>query len=287
MANAFLPEDMTPPAPLIENGPIRVKPVRHGLMAFSVNDTFIGRSLDLYGEWSPDDARVLQRFLRPGMTVLDIGANIGTHTLFLAQAVGPSGRVVAFEPVRALFHLLCGNLALNNLSNVEAIPTAVGRECGRAGAPRIDLGATGNFGAAALTADGIKDNVPVTTVDALDLDRCHLIKADVEGMESDVISGAVHTVRRHSPILFLENEVPEQSPRLLEKLAEFGYRMFWHSPALFSADNFFNNPVDVFPGLGSLNILCMPPGDDRTVEGLIPVEGPSDWPAWWPDWSAR
>ena len=47
------------------------------------------------------------------------------------------------------------------------------------------------------------------------------------------------------------------------------------------------NPIDVFPGLGSLNLLCLPPGHAATVRDLVPVAHPEEWPAWWPDWSAQ
>jgi FkbM family methyltransferase len=274
-------------ATLLESGNTRVKAGRHGLMAFNVNDTFVGRSIDHYGEWSPDDARLLASYLEPGMTILDVGANIGAHTVFFAKVAGPAGKVLAFEPVRTTFHLLCCNLALNDLANVRAIAAGAGSERGSAVASRIDPDRPGNFGAAALSPDGAGEEVTLIPIDELRLSACHLIKIDAEGMEEAVIAGAASTIARFRPILYVENEEPQQSPALLRRLFTLGYRAYWHSPPLFDPDNFYANPVDVFPGLGSLNLLCLPPGYAATVRDLVPVARPEDWPSWWPDWSAQ
>jgi len=91
-------------------------------MMYLANDKFIGRrSLDAYGEFCELELYLLRQIIKPGMTVVEAGANIGTHTVAFAKAVGATGRVLTFEPQRTVFHMLCGNLALNGLSNVQAI----------------------------------------------------------------------------------------------------------------------------------------------------------------------
>src|SRR5947208_10976207 len=100
-------------APLFERTPVRVKACRPGIMMYYVTDPRVGRSLDLYGEFAEGAARLFQRIVQPGMTALEVEANVGAHTLCLAKAVGPAGRVLAFEPQRARYQMLCGNLALN------------------------------------------------------------------------------------------------------------------------------------------------------------------------------
>ena len=77
---------------LLENGILRLKQCKHGPMMFFAGDTHIGRSLDLYGELSEPEIELFRRYLRPGMVAVDVGANIGTHTVCFAQSVGPSGR---------------------------------------------------------------------------------------------------------------------------------------------------------------------------------------------------
>src|SRR5579862_896137 len=97
----------------------RLKDCRHGRMLFNVNDQYVGRSLDLYGEYSEGEIDFFKQVVQPGDTVLEIGANIGSHTVFFAKAVGREGTVQAFEPQRLIFQTLCANIALNNLENVK------------------------------------------------------------------------------------------------------------------------------------------------------------------------
>lgn len=274
-------------AVLLETGHLRVKRGRHGVIAYPVHDAFVGRSIDLYGEWSPGDAEVVSPYLRPGMTALDIGANIGTFTLFLAGAVGAGGHVHAFEPVRASQRLLDGNLALNGLAQVETHAVAVGAAAGIVHVPDLDHGTVGNFGAASLDPAGTGRPVPMITIDSLDLPACDLIKADVEGHERAVLAGAGRTLARFRPVLLLENEEPSLSPALVEALLALDYRLWWHSPPLFAETNWFGCRDDAFPGLGSLNVLGLPAERPDRPTGLRPVAGPDDWPAWWPDWGAQ
>ena len=109
---------------------VRIKHCRYGPMLYLANDLYVGRSLDRYGEWSEAEMELLRQVVRPGNVVLDIGANVGTHTIFLAQTVGPEGAVLAFEPQRMVFQILCANVALNGLPNVYTHHAAVGRRPG-------------------------------------------------------------------------------------------------------------------------------------------------------------
>src|SRR3954465_1933985 len=88
---------------------------RHGQMLVNRHDVYIGRSLELYGEWSEGEIDLFRQVLRPGMVVADAGANIGTHTVARAQMVAPNGVVYAFEPQRIVFQTLAANVALNSL----------------------------------------------------------------------------------------------------------------------------------------------------------------------------
>src|SRR5205809_3793654 len=89
----------------------------------------LGETIDvaLYlGQWERDVAAALQRYCRPGMTVLDIGANIGAHTLTIGRLVTKSGAVYAFEPMQFAFRKLSRNVSLNDLPHVHPVHAALG-----------------------------------------------------------------------------------------------------------------------------------------------------------------
>lgn len=271
------PAPFAVPRPLIESGNIRVRQTRHGLMAYNIHDFYIGRSLDFYGEFSHEETKAFAQFLKPGMTVIDVGANIGAHTLYFARAVGPAGRVVAFEPQPAIHRLLCANLALNEITNARAMQMGVGRENGHAFLPAFDYTQPGNFGGGSLATHGT-EQVPVVSIDSLGLAQCHFIKVDVEGMEEDVLAGATQTVARCRPVLYVENDRPENSPSLIARLIGKDYALYWHAPPLFSPDNLHGNSTNIFPRTVSLNVIGLPREIDAGVVGANPVAGPQDWP---------
>jgi hypothetical protein len=110
--------------------PFAIKRCKHGLMAYSRNDTLIGRSLDSYGEWCEYEIELLQTVIKLGDVVIDVGANIGTHAVALAGLVGPTGHVFAYEPQPRLHRFLAANIALNEIDNVSAYQIAIGAQFG-------------------------------------------------------------------------------------------------------------------------------------------------------------
>lgn len=109
---------------------------RHGTFLYNRQDEFVGRSLELYGEWSEAEILLFRQLIEPDCVVVEAGSNIGAHTVWFSRAVGDRGRVIAYEPQRSVFQLLCANLALNERFNVDARCEAIGRtdglaRCGR------------------------------------------------------------------------------------------------------------------------------------------------------------
>lgn len=244
-------------------------------MLFPRGDMFIGRSLELYGEWSDGEVTLFSNLVGAGDHVVEAGANIGTHTLALARLVGPAGRVWAFEPQKLVYQMLCANLALGEIENVEPLHAAAGAFGGMIAIPRVGYGAAANFGGVAVGAG--EDKVPVMTVDALDLPHCKLIKIDVEGHEVDVLKGAEQTIRRLRPCLFIEDDRADHHGALMAILAEYGYRAWWHLSPLFNPGNFRGNDVNAFGNMLSVNLFCLP---SETAAGLsLPLpEAPADGP---------
>jgi FkbM family methyltransferase len=253
---------------------IKVKRCRNGLLMYNINDMYIGRSLDEYGEYSEGEDDVFRQILRPGMIALDIGANIGVHTVGMAKKVGRQGRVYAFEPQRALFQMLCGNVALNALGNVNAFMIALGNKSGQIDVPVVDYGHEGNFGGITLlqdTTEYLTEPVPLQMLDELKLPFCSFIKIDVEGMEQMVLEGAAATLERDQPILYIENNPGKSSAALLECLHGFGYRAYWHVVPLFNPKNYFGKTENVFANIASFNVLCFPKSSDVVLQGFDEV----------------
>lgn len=261
-----------------------VKRCKRGVFKYNANDTFIGKSLDVYGEWCDYELDLLKEVIGPGSIVLDVGANIGTHTVAFSQMVGEGGEVYAFEAQPRLFNLFCDNIKLNNLANVKGVCGVVGDRK----ADRVRLAALPpddqafNFGSVAAEGDG-PDYAVADMIDSLGLDRCGLIKIDVEGTEAAVIRGARATIARCQPVLYVENNGPG-STALWEALQEIGYKGFWHIGPYFNPDNHFGNPVDVWPNvMPSVNVIAVPV-KEMTEFGLPSLLGPHDH---WRDAMAR
>jgi FkbM family methyltransferase len=231
---------------------------RSGPMLFNRNDTYIGASLKKYGEFSHRETVLFDLLVHSGMTVLDIGANIGVHTVDLSRLVGPAGAVHAFEPQRLIFQVLCANIALNSRHNVFTHNAAVGASSGALLVPTLDPSRHENYGGVSLPGTQQGELVPLITIDGLGLSACHIIKLDVEGMETDALQGATATIQRFRPILYVENDREPRSADLIVLIQSFGYRLYWHLPPLYSADNFRSDPEDIFGGTISANMLCIP-----------------------------
>lgn len=177
---------------------------RHGIYIANENDVFIGRALIHYGEYSELEWNLLEQFCKPGRVVVEVGANIGGHTVAIGKAVGARGRVVAIEPQPVIFQALCANLALNDLTNVDASNCGCGSKRQTLSLPRIDYAHEGNFGAVGL--ENYATTASSSSVDVQRLDDLlapyklvNLLKIDVEGMESEVIEGAARLYALFAP----------------------------------------------------------------------------------------
>jgi FkbM family methyltransferase len=252
---------------------------RYGWMLFNINDQFVGRSLELYGEYSEGEMEVFRQFVQPGHVVLDVGANIGAHTLYFANTVGRRGTVLAFEPQRVVFQTLCANMALNSISHVYCNNVAVGAESGTVLVPPLDAYSSQNFGSLSLidSKEGVR--VQKITLDSLNLSRCNFVKIDVEGMELHVLRGAQQTIERHKPVLYVENDRHDQSAELTRFIDSLGYDMYRHCPVYYNPNNWYQNSENVFGNIASLNLLCIPQALKYTLEGLSRVMPGEDSPA--------
>jgi len=257
----------------------RLKASRHGQFLYLRADRYIGRALELYGEYCEAESAVFGLIAGPGDVVVEMGANIGAHTVALGRQVGPQGQVLAFEPQRVIFQILCANLALNNILNVRAIQAGVGEAAGAMVVPALDYAYPDwNFGGVSLAADGEGETVPVVALDSFELPRLKLIRIDVEGMEVPALLGARGQIARHRPVLYVENDRADKSAALISTIMAMGYDLWWHIAPIYRADNYQGVPFDIFGNIVSINMICLPVEAGIELPGFRRITSPAeDW----------
>lgn len=175
---------------------------------------------------------LIETLVGPGDVVLDIGANVGLHTVALARRVGAQGRVYAFEPVAEMAERLSTNVALNGLDNVTLVRCALGNEEGPQ-TMKVNVAGPGLEGTSSL-ADSIHvrrhperyvdREIAVRRLDdvmaRMDPDaRLGFVKIDTEGFETMVIEGGLEILKRDRPAMIVE----AHSTRLAQVGKSFGW----------------------------------------------------------------
>ncbi len=231
---------------------------RWGRCHFFTNDVYIGQSLRHYGEYNPDETEAVialaQRFCRDNKPrALDIGANIGA----ISQALQASGYIVeAFEPLPEIYELL----SLNFTGHTHNI--ALGDVQGFASMPQLEYTEPNNYGGFSLgTRSTVRGavKVPVRKLDEFHFTDVGLIKIDVEGFEERVLRGAVETITRCRPVLYIEDDRKDKSASLHAYLGELGYAITPHTPPLFRPENYFGKSDNIWDrNYVSHNIICTP-----------------------------
>jgi FkbM family methyltransferase len=228
--------------------------------------------------WFEKEMDFLRHWLRPGMTVIDIGANLGVYSLPMARLVGQMGHVVAYEPGSETRALLERSRELNTAVNLDISPFALSdRE--REG--RLVFGDSSELNA--LGDSGAGETVRVTNLDSEDAapgwPSPDFIKIDAEGEEERILAGGRNFFARHSPLIMFEikagNKVNEQLRALFPTI---GYRLFRQlggAPILVPDDA--GQPLDGF----ELNLFAAKPDRVRSLSqqgflvGEIPAWAPS------------
>jgi FkbM family methyltransferase len=268
--------------------PYELTDTRHGLMLVNKNDVYMGQALLLYGECCEIELQFLLTLIRqPGM-VIEVGANMGIHTVPMAAQLTQQNRTLfAFEPQPVVFQQLCANLALNGLMNVRALPYACGSENGALVFEVPDYNDIGNFGGTSMhdssdapaAATSRTEVVQCVRLDAIvSTGEVGVIKIDVEGRELDVLKGCEGIFARCHPFLYVENDRLDQSPALIQWLLDREYRLWWHCPPLFNPANFRGVPENCYPRTRSFNMLGIHRSLQIPVEGMVEVHGANDHP---------
>lgn len=228
---------------------------RYGWMLVNPLDMYVGRSFDLYGEFSQGEVDMFDALVQPDHVVIEVGANIGAHTVPLAKR---AAAVLAFEPQRLIFQTLCANVALNGLRNVRTLQAAVGAEPGFTMIPDLDPDQEQNFGGMPATGHEYGEQTPIIPLDAIALPRVDFIKIDVEGMEIEVLKGATGMIQRFRPLIYVEDDREDKRDALRAYITQLGYRFEEHKPALFNPENHRGHDENVFGRIQSHNLVAYP-----------------------------
>jgi hypothetical protein len=167
----------------------------------------LGKSLISKREHEPHFGLLSERIVKQGDFCVDCGANIGYHTVKMAQLTGPAGKVFAIEPVRTIFQQLNGNIFLNNIYNVSTFNVALGNMNEIIEMEPIDLTLSElNAGATKVGRGGEK--VMMVKLDDFKIPNLKFIKIDVQGCELELLKGAENTISNSRPIMFFETDEP-------------------------------------------------------------------------------
>ena len=226
----------------------------------------VQRQIYFLGGYEPIEADLFLSLLKEGDTVIDAGANVGFYSLMLAEKLGKSGRVHAFEPVPENFEVLERHVELNSFhariflnrkalwNRNETLTFSLG-EIHHSNAGGYSARATGGdlkkIKAEAVTLDDYVRSSKILKVDA--------IKMDIEGAEKFALSGASEVLAVHRPLIFLEvcRETCERFgysvDDLWDQIAPFGYRIY-----KMGSTSPRSGWVDNFNGIVQSNVLLFP-----------------------------
>jgi len=179
------------------------------IIYFLQDDRYVGNVIASTGNYEAYETSIILNNIKKGNIVVDIGANIGFHTILFADKVGPQGKVYAFEPDPVSYEILLKNIRVNNLKNVIAKPLAISNK-------KILLNlykSKTNYGDNRVYASDIFGEKLKINADSLDnlfnnffdkSQRISLLKIDTQGFEPFVIQGAKKLIKQYKPTLFFE-----------------------------------------------------------------------------------
>lgn len=186
----------------------------HGQFMALRTDTGVADHLAAARVWEPDSIPVFERFAAGCRVMADVGANIGHHTVVLSRLAGEQGRVLAFEPQMQMFNLLNANLVLNGCTNVTPYRQGLGADRARLRMYPINYHSFTNFGALGIQPDGsaaahgesvaVEPLDRVLTAEGIDPSALGFLKMDVQSYEFFVLQGAIKTLKKGRPVIYLE-----------------------------------------------------------------------------------
>lgn len=207
--------------------------IQEGKIIFDADDPIMAAWVSL-GQYDPETVACFRSYLKEGMIVVDIGANLGYFTVIAARRVGPRGKVFSYEPDPRNFHLLEKNISVNGFRNVTAIPSAISDKIGSRELFFGDNNTTHSF--SDKRATGRSESVATDTLDdslsAQGSLKVDIIKMDIEGAEPLALEGMKKTIAYNSDLVVLFEFYPNAIQRLghdplgfLQRFRELGFSL--------------------------------------------------------------
>ena len=225
----------------------------------------IDRSIYYRGCFEPMTTAIISKYVKPGMTVFDIGANIGCHTLPCTKLVGRNGKVIAFEPMPWAASRLKRNIDLNNFNNIILEKFALSEVSAKRSVYfRSSWTLDGTLdGISALDSEGSRDVDFVTLdeyVERNNISKIDFIKLDVDGYEYKVIRGGVNSIAKFKPVMIIEfgkytlREYGDSLEDLIDLLASIGYSFYSEKDLRQYTTK--QSLLDAVPQRSTINVVC-------------------------------
>lgn len=236
-----------------------------GLLIYRAQDD-CAEAVSCFGQYLPEQDLVVKQLLRPGNTVVEVGAGMGILTLTLAACVGGSGRVFAFEADIQNVQLLSANLSLNHLDTVQVVQSGLG--VGAAAAP-LPGGREPSLVRLLPELDGERPAIAITAIDQLSLKRCDLVVVSrlVEQPEL-ALQEALASLKKYRPKIYVAMASLKEGAAVVSFLRGQNYRIFVHHPGPFTPDNYYRNTENVLVGAYYSHLVCVPGECEMSITGL-------------------
>ena len=247
-----------------KKGIVRIKTEVGTAMYIDLADSIISAKLLEYGYWEKGLTDIVQKLIKPGMRVIDVGAHCGYYTLLFSKLVSEGGSVVAFEPDPHNFELLSSNIAASSAAHCVAVRKAVSNQPGILPLYRDPE----NLGAHSLIDYGhgkAEGSVDVTTLDdyyrsiSLPID---FIKMDIEGNEMLALEGAQEIIQKNPHMIlvvefnsYIFEKIGRHPQQFIDMLKGFGMRLFvvpYEAGPLEEVHDLTSIPAGVV-----VNLLCL------------------------------
>jgi len=228
---------------------------RYGPINFYKGDNVIGISLHYYGEYTQYEINLLNNFIHRSSIIYDIGANIGFHSLGLAEQ---SKHLYAFEPNNKNYKLL--KLNTGHINNISTYNVGCSDKNGTAFIQDFEPGDNFNNGELMLADSGQPCDIVKLDDFAKEnnIPDPQVIKIDVEGHEYEVLLGMDTMIRNNLPVIFYEHQTGKL-PEIHDYLTGLGYTIYWFASPNYNPNNYKNNKTQIFhPNSAVINALAIP-----------------------------